>query len=196
MMFRKTLIATTAVAAIMSAAPSAFADVVTNKDFGGGTINFHGSVTEAPCSIVPGDDKLDINLGQVSQKMLAGADQGSTPVDVVIHLNSCQFDAHTTTPPDPDYGLLSKVDVVFAGYSSSDEAKGLLHNDGTATNVSVQLLDGLGQPLALNRVATDSTAHQLSGPTGEITFKARMLASAAATAGSVSAKVDYKLKYF
>lgn len=195
-MFRKTLIATTAVATIMSAAPSAFADVVANKDFGGGTINFRGSVTEAPCSIIPGDDQLDINLGQVSEKMLSTADSGSSPVDVVIHLNSCQFEAHTTTPPTPDYGQLSKVDVEFANYTSSDEGKGLLHNDGTATNVDVQLLDGTGQPLALNRVAASGTAHQLTGPTGEMTFKARMLASGQATAGSVSARVDYKLKYF
>lgn len=195
-MFRKTLIATTAVAAIMSAAPSAFADVVANHDFGGGTINFTGSVTEAPCSIVPGDDKLDINLGQVSQNMLAGANQGSTPVDVVIHLNSCQFEAHTADAPNPDPGLLSKVDVEFANYTSSSESTGLLHNDGTATNVDVQLLDNAGQPMPLNRVAAPGTAHQLTGPTGEMTFKARMLASGTATAGSVSARVDYKLKYF
>ncbi|ECK2142749.1 fimbrial protein StdA [Salmonella enterica subsp. enterica serovar Enteritidis] len=199
MMFRKTLIATTAVAAIMSAAPSAFADVVANHDFGGGTITFRGSVTEAPCSIVPGDDKLDINLGQVSQKMLSAADKGSTPVDVVIHLNSCQFDVDT--PPanggtaNP-HGALSKVDVEFANYTSSSVSTGLLHNDGTAAHVDVQLLDNAGQPIPLDRVASDATAHQLTGPTGEMTFKARMLASGAATAGSVSARVDYKLKYF
>ncbi|ELJ4793906.1 fimbrial protein [Salmonella enterica] len=198
MMFRKTLIATTAVATIMSAAPSAFADVVANQDFGGGTINFRGSVTEAPCSIIPGDDQLDINLGQVSEKMLSAADSGSSPVDVVIHLNSCQFETDTATSggtANPN-GKLSKVDVEFANYSSTDEAKGLLHNDGTATNVDVQLLDGTGQPLELNRVATSATAHQLTGSTGEMTFKARMLASGQATAGSVSARVDYKLKYF
>lgn len=195
-MFRKTLITTTAIAAIMSAAPSVFAAPVANHDFGGGTITFHGSVTESPCSIVPGDDKLDINLGQVSQKMLGAADQGSTPVNVVIHLNSCQFEATTANPPNPDYGLLSKVDVEFANYTSSDEAKGLLHNDGDATNVDVQLLDNSGQPMVLNRVATATNAHQLTGTAGEMTFKARMLASGAAKAGSVSARVDYKLKYF
>ncbi|EHU7139082.1 fimbrial protein [Salmonella enterica] len=206
MMFRKTLIATTAVAAIMSTAPSAFADVVVNKDFGGGTINFHGSVTEAPCSIVPGDDKLDINLGQVSEKILASANSTSTPVDVVIHLNSCQFETDTTTSggvgtPNPN-GKLSKVDVEFANYvaaSSDGVSKGILNNDGTATGVNVQLLDATGQPMALNRVAsaTGSTVHQLSGANNEMTFRARMISTTgSATAGSVSAHVDYKLKYF
>lgn len=201
MMFRKTLIATTAVAAIMSAAPSAFADVVANHDFGGGTINFTGSVTEAPCSIDPNDATLNINLGAVSQKMLTTQSTGSTPVDVVIHLNSCQFE--TDTPPangtaNP-HGKLSKVDVEFANYSAADTSKGLLHNDGDATNVGIQLLDNAGMPLPLDRVAsgTGSTAQQLTGATGQMTFKARMLSTGqAATPGSVSAKVDYKLKYF
>lgn len=203
-MFRKTLIATTAVAAIMSTAPSAFAAPVVNKDFGGGTINFHGTVTEAPCSIIPGDDKLDINLGQVSEKILASANSTSTPVDVVIHLNSCQFETDTTTTPgtpNPN-GKLSKVDVEFANYvaaSSDGVSKGILNNDGTATGVNVQLLDATGQPMALDRVAsaTGTTVHQLSGANNEMTFRARMISTVgSATAGSVSAHVDYKLKYF
>lgn len=195
-MFRKTLIATAAVTAIMSTAPSVFAAPVANNDFGHGTITFHGSVTEAPCSIVPGDENLDINLGQVSQNMLGAADQGSAPVNVVIHLNSCQFEAHTTNAPNPDYGVMSKVDVEFANYNTTDESKGLLNNTGDATNVSVQLLDNGGHPMALSHIPDGTNAHQLTGTAGEMTFKARMLASGKATPGSVSAKVDYKLKYF
>lgn len=199
MMFRKTLIATTAVAAIMSAAPSAFADVVANNDFGGGTINFTGSVTEAPCSIDPNDATLNINLGAVSQKMLTTTSTGSTPVDVVIHLNSCQFEVDTTTGGNANpHGKLSKVDVEFSGYSAADVNKGILRNEGDAANVGVQLLDNAGTPLHLDRVVTgvESTAQQLTGATGQMTFKARMLSTgSAATPGSVSAKVNYKLKY-
>ncbi|EBH2785820.1 fimbrial protein StdA [Salmonella enterica subsp. diarizonae] len=194
-MFRKTLIAATAIMATISTA-SVYADVINNKDFGGGTITFHGSVTESPCSIAPGDEKLDINLGQVSKSMLSAVDKGSTPVDIKIHLNSCQFEASGTGAPTPDYGKFSKVDVEFANYNSSDVAKGLLHNDGDATNVDVQLLDGLGQPVKLDRVTTSATAQQLTGAAGEISLKARMLASGVATSGSVNATVNYKLKYF
>ncbi|HBB6670560.1 TPA: fimbrial protein [Salmonella enterica] len=195
-MFRKTLIAATAIMATIGTA-SVYADVINNKDFGGGTITFHGSVTESPCSIAPGDEKLDINLGQVSKSMLSAADKGSTPVDIKIHLNSCQFEATGgQTPPNPDYGKFSKVDVEFANYNSSDVANGLLHNDGDATNVDVQLLDGLGQPVHLDRVTTSATAQQLTGAAGEISLKARMLASGVATSGSVNATVNYKLKYF
>lgn len=192
-MYKKTLIVATAIMATISTA-SVYADIITTKDFGGGTITFHGSVTEAPCSIAMGDDKLDVDLGQVSKNMLSAANNGSTPVDIKIHLNSCQFEATGLTPLD--YGKLSKVDVEFANYNSSDVSNGLLHNDGDATNVSVQLLDGMGKPVNLSKVATKDSAQQLTAAVGEIALKARMLASGAATAGSVNATVNYKLKYF
>lgn len=195
-MFRKTLITTATFVAVMSAVP-AFADVVANKDFGGGTINFTGSVTNAPCTIDPNDENLTVKLGQVSMKQLAADQQGSDPVDIKIHLNSCQFDKHISNPPSPDYGELSKVDVDFSNYVSSDASKGLLHNDGNAANVEVQLLDGLGQPIDLARVTDGTKAQQLTGSTGVVTLKARMLAvGGAAGTGTIAATVNYKLKYF
>lgn len=195
-MFKKILISTVILTSAMSAAP-VFSAAVVNKDFGGGTISFHGSVTEAPCSIVPGDEKLDVNLGAVSQKLLSGADKGSTPVDIKIHLNSCQFETTTTSPPTPDYGQLSKVAVMFENYNSSDHTKGLLHNDGTAEHVNVQLMDETGNPVNFDTAPTKDSAHQLTGSTGEISLKARMLSDGtASTPGTVSANVTYKLKYF
>ncbi|EKO1957994.1 fimbrial protein [Salmonella enterica] len=195
-MFKKILISTVILTSAMSAAP-VFSAVVTNKDFGGGTISFHGSVTEAPCSIVPGDEKLDVNLGTVSQKLLSGADKGSAPVDIKIHLNSCQFETTATTPPTPDYGQLSKVAVVFDNVNSSDHANGLLHNDGTAGHVNIQLMDNEGKPVSFDTAPTSATAHQLTGSTGEISLKARMLSDGtASTPGTVTANVTYKLKYF
>ncbi|ELY9407330.1 fimbrial protein StdA, partial [Salmonella enterica] len=58
-MIRKTLIAAATVAAVMSSA-SVFADgtvpaPTSTGKFGGGTITFTGSVTEAPCSIPAGE---------------------------------------------------------------------------------------------------------------------------------------------
>ncbi|HGA7339031.1 TPA: fimbrial protein [Salmonella enterica subsp. enterica serovar Saintpaul] len=197
-MFRKTLITTATLAAVMSAA-SAFAagGVIENKDFGGGTINFKGTVTNAPCSIDPNDENLTVNLGQVSMKQLSADGQGSDPVDIKIHLNSCQFDAHTSDIPNPDYGQFSKVDVAFDGYTSPDKTKGLLHNDGNAANVDVQLLDAQAKVIDLSKAVDGSNAQQLTGSTGVVTLKARMLAVGGAGApGTVSATVNYKLKYF
>ncbi|EDV3839152.1 TPA: fimbrial protein [Salmonella enterica subsp. enterica serovar Java] len=197
-MFRKTLITTATLAAVMNAA-SAFAagDVIENKDFGGGTINFKGTVTNAPCSIDPNDENLTVNLGQVSMKQLSADGQGSDPVDIKIHLNSCQFDKTTVNPQTPDYGQFSKVDVAFDGYTSPDKTKGLLQNDGNAANVDVQLLDALAAPVDLTKVVDGTKAQQLTGSTGVVTFKARMLAvGGPGGTGTVAATVNYKLKYF
>ncbi|EDV5543745.1 fimbrial protein [Salmonella enterica subsp. enterica] len=201
-MFRKTLITTATFVAVMSAVP-AFADVVANKDFGGGTINFTGSVTNAPCSIDPNDENLTVKLGQVSMKKLSAKGDTSDPVDIKIHLNSCQFDVTLTNPPSPDYGLLSKVAVVFDNPVSDTPTTGVLKNTAAsdaATNVGIQILDAKGQPLDFTVTPSKDTAQQLTGANGEINLKARMIndsgSSAAATTGAVAATVSYKLKYF
>ncbi|EHI3197296.1 fimbrial protein [Salmonella enterica] len=201
-MFRKTLITTATFVAVMSAVP-AFADVVANKDFGGGTINFTGSVTNAPCTIDPNDENLTVKLGQVSMKKLSAKGDTSDPVDIKIHLNSCQFDVTPANPPSPDYGLLSKVAVVFDNPVSDTPTTGVLKNTAAsdaATNVGIQILDAKGQPLDFTVTPSKDTAQQLTGANGEINLKARMIndsgSSAAATTGAVAATVSYKLKYF
>ncbi|HAF5680881.1 TPA: fimbrial protein [Salmonella enterica subsp. enterica serovar Muenchen] len=201
-MFRKTLITTATFVAVMSAVP-AFADVVANKDFGGGTINFTGSVTNAPCTIDPNDENLTVKLGQVSMKKLSAKGDTSDPVDIKIHLNSCQFDVTPANPPSPDYGLLSKVAVVFDNPVSDTPTTGVLKNTAAsdaATNVGIQILDAKGQPLNFTVTPSKDTAQQLTGANGEINLKARMIndssSSAAATTGAVAATVSYKLKYF
>ncbi|EDS4242448.1 TPA: fimbrial protein [Salmonella enterica subsp. enterica serovar Birkenhead] len=201
-MFRKTLITTATFVAVMSAVP-AFADVVANKDFGGGTINFTGSVTNAPCTIDPNDENLTVKLGQVSMKKLSAKGDTSDPVDIKIHLNSCQFDVTPTSPPSPDYGLLSKVAVVFDNPVSDSPTTGVLKNTAAsdaATNVGIQILDAKGQPLDFTVIPSKDTAQQLTGANGEINLKARMIndsgSSATATTGAVAATVSYKLKYF
>ncbi|HGA8631995.1 TPA: fimbrial protein [Salmonella enterica subsp. enterica serovar Mississippi] len=201
-MFRKTLITTATFVAVMSAVP-AFADVVANKDFGGGTINFTGSVTNAPCTIDPNDENLTVKLGQVSMKKLSAKGDTSDPVDIKIHLNSCQFDVTPANPPSPDYGLLSKVAVVFDNPVSDTPTTGVLKNTAAsdaATNVGIQILDAKGQPLDFTVTPSKDTAQQLTGANGEINLKARMIndsgSSAAATTGAVAATVSYKLEYF
>ncbi|EIK6010629.1 long polar fimbrial protein LpfA, partial [Salmonella enterica] len=88
-MIRKTLIAAATVAAVMSSA-SVFAvdpSPTSTGKFGGGTITFTGSVTEAPCSIPAGEANQNIDLGTVSNKVLGTSSlSGSTPVPVKINL--------------------------------------------------------------------------------------------------------------
>lgn len=131
-MFKKTLLAT-ATAAVLLGPVAAFA-----ADFGQGTITFTGSVTEAPCSIAAADSNLAIDLGQISQKNLAGAGKFSASVPITIHLTGCTFEADTGAGTNTN-GKLSKVGVSFTG-ATSNPATGMLTNTGNAANVAVQIL--------------------------------------------------------
>lgn len=198
-MFRKTLIATTTVAAIISCS-SAFA-VVSSTDFGSGTITLHGSVTEAPCTITNGEN-LDLKLGQIPQNQLAANAATSTPQFVDIHLDSCVFESSTNvTPGAVDPGQKSKVDVEFTGYGTAvDATKGIIPNAASsdaATNVNIQLLRTPSTPFDLSKGAALDTAQQLAAGNGNVVrVYARMIASGKASTGAVSSTLIYKLKYF
>ncbi|ECF2804458.1 fimbrial protein [Salmonella enterica subsp. enterica serovar Miami] len=194
-MMKKTLFATLTMAVFVSATAYAVdTPVVTGGDFGGGTINFSGSVTEAPCSIAPGDDNQNIKLGQVSQKLLKTAGgTGSKIVPVTIHLQSCDITADTTGK------TYTKAHVEFtgAGIDTANAAKGYLLNSGSAKNVSVQLTDlaGAGMDISTNKGTKDIDL--TSGDGNVLQFGAHMVNSGteATTPGSVIAIVTYKLKY-
>ncbi|MCM2572814.1 fimbrial protein [Achromobacter xylosoxidans] len=186
-MFKKTLLATAATAALLGPV-AAFAA----GDMGQGTITFTGSVTEAPCSISAADSNLAINLGQISKKILnGGANKFGTPVPVEIHLAGCNFEENT------DKTLkLSKVNVTFPGQTSTN---GMIPSTGDATGVAIQMMN------ADNTTAVDfsttgaggSVATQLHQGNGNMLSLFARIASTgtAVTAGSVAAKVTYMLDY-
>ncbi|EAW2474340.1 fimbrial protein [Salmonella enterica subsp. enterica serovar Muenchen] len=193
-MIKKTLLATFTMTALVSSFAVYAADGTTGGDFGGGTINFTGSVTEAPCSIQPGDDNQEINLGQVSQKLLASAGgKGSSIIPITIRLQSC--DLSTTNGAT----AFTKANVIFtgAGIDSANTQKGYLVNSGTATNVSVQLTSLSGAAMDLSNGTPVVTLSPGDGNT--IQFGAHIVNSATSgttvTPGSVKATVTYKLKY-
>ncbi|MFM9870548.1 fimbrial protein [Achromobacter xylosoxidans] len=95
-MFKKTLLATAATAALLGPV-AAFAA----GDMGQGFINFTGSVTEAPCSILAADSNLAIDLGQVSKNALATADSHGNSVPIEIHMTGCSFAAPSGGAPPP-----------------------------------------------------------------------------------------------
>ncbi|EBW7255754.1 fimbrial protein [Salmonella enterica subsp. enterica serovar Gatow] len=198
-MMKKTLFATLTMAVFVSATAYAAseASAVTGGDFGGGTINFSGSVTEAPCSIAPGDDNQNIKLGQVSQKLLKTAGgTGSKIVPVTIHLQSCDMTADAASK------TYTKAHVEFtgAGIDMTNAAKGYLLNSGSAKNVSVQLTDLAGAGINMSTTTSPNGTKDVdltSGDGNVLQFGAHMVNSGtdAATPGSVIAIVTYKLKY-
>ncbi|EEJ3293176.1 TPA: fimbrial protein [Salmonella enterica] len=192
-------------AAGMMCATSAFATTIPTTDAGNGTINFTGSVIDAPCSIAPDSRNINVDLGQVTKKSLASTGSTSDLVPVTINLTGCSFDdgqggtGGSTT-------AISKVGVEFstsAGSNSNTDSKGEITNTATsnpATNVAVQLLKGDGvNPVNLNTAPTtnDATSLVTDSATNKLNFYAHMIATGTGvTPGNVSAQVTYKLKYF
>ncbi|EBR5819127.1 long polar fimbrial protein LpfA [Salmonella enterica] len=193
-----------AIVGMMSTVP-AFAAPVATTDAGQGTIQFTGSVIDAPCSIVPSDQNIKVNLGQVSLKTLDAANKYSSAVPVTINLTGCSFEAPTNTSDPVKY---SKVAVTFPDAhapAGGDATKGEIANAASnpAENVVIQLLQGDGtSPVDLTKInpaESDAGNIQLdtTSATSKLQFYARMMTlSGAAKAGSVGATVTYKLHYF
>lgn len=195
---KKTLFATLTMAVFVSATAYAASEtpVTAGGDFGGGTINFTGSVTQAPCSIAPNDDNQTINLGQVSEKLLASSSgKGSSVVPVTIHLQSCDL----STTAGGNAFTKAHVEFTGAGIDSSNAAKGYLVNSGSATNVAVQLTDLAGTAMDISTGKGTSDVTLSSGDNNILQFGAHIVnsstGSGTVTPGNVKATVTYKLKY-
>ncbi|EFP2796241.1 fimbrial protein [Salmonella enterica] len=197
---RNKIILAMAAAGMMCTTPAFAADA------GGGTINFTGSVIEAPCSIVPDSQNIQVNLGQVSAKSLKTTGIASSAVPVIINLTGCSFDTPESGKTDIKY---SKVAVVFPDAQAPETGDGTLTNGeiknmalGTsaASKVAIQLLKSDGStPVDLTKTTPTDGDIQLDTTSSgnQLKFFARMISVAGnATAGDVSAKVTYKLKYF
>ncbi|EEB8599917.1 fimbrial protein [Salmonella enterica] len=188
-----------AVAGMMVAVPAFAVDIPANNA-GGGTIEFTGSVIEAPCSIVPESQNIQVKLGQVSNKTLKSDGLTSSPQPIDIKLTGCEFDVTASqNPPTPDLGLKSKVAVEFSGFTPVAGKTGVIPNvatDNKAANVDIQLLDSKQQPFDFTNQDADAMQQQLTPGDNTIHLWAQMIATGAATAGNVGATVTYKLKYF
>ncbi|EDM3689598.1 long polar fimbrial protein LpfA [Salmonella enterica subsp. enterica serovar Infantis] len=190
-----------AIVGMMSTVP-AFAAPIATTDAGQGTIQFTGSVIDAPCSIVPGDQNIKVNLGQVSLKTLDAANKYSSAVPVTINLTGCSFEAPATGETTVKY---SKVAVTFPDAhapAGGDATKGEIANDApdAAENVVIQLLQSdASTGVDLTKLSPTIGDIQLdtTSATSKLQFYARMMTLAgAAKAGSVGATVTYKLHYF
>lgn len=192
-MFKKTLLATATTAALLGPV-AAFAV----GEMGQGTINFAGTVIDAPCSIVAADANMAVDLGQATLRDLKAAGQASTPVPIVIHLTGCSFDANTPATNPATYKF-SKVAVSFTG-ATTVAAQGQLANTGTATNVVVQLMGpNYVSPVDMSAAATAGAVANQVLTTGDntISFFARLIATAAgAKVGTVKSSITYNLNYF
>lgn len=189
-------------AAGMMCASSAFAE-----DSGSGTINFTGSVIDAPCSVSTDSQNINVILGQVSKNRLKSENDSSDPQKITISLLNCSFEplANNLGLQETSSTNYSKVAVAFTAPGSLAPAalkNGEIANTAPsgATNVVIQLLKSDGvSPVDLSKTELtqdDATQLNTASETNDLIFYARMLATGVATPGAVSANVTYKLKYF
>ncbi|AYL64846.1 fimbrial protein [Citrobacter cronae] len=175
----------------------AWAAAPVGADYGHGTLHFTGSVINSPCSIAPGDEDIDVPLGQVANKVLEAGAGYSLTQPITIHLQNCDLTAHTGVSSGTgtvDYPSFSKVTVQFAGSADASNAE-LYANTGTAQGVGIRLMDTMAGnvPLSAN---TTSAEHGLTSGDNLLKFGARLEKNGqAVVTGTVAADVTYALNY-
>ncbi|HEB9031356.1 TPA: fimbrial protein, partial [Escherichia coli] len=155
-----------------------------------GTITFNGKVVDQTCSVTTGSKNLTVTLPAVSSNSLTsnGKVAGLTPF--TISLEGC------TSPASAG---AENVKAYFEPNATTDYDS---HNlkiasgSGNATNVQIQLLNADGvTPIKLGQDATGQnvTAVQIDNAAMKLRYNAQYYATAPATAGDVSATVNYTI---
>lgn len=186
---KKACVLAAAISALASG--SVFAADASGTDQGSGRVHFTGSVINAPCSIAPGDEDINVNLGQVANKVLEAGNKYSQNVSYTIHLQDCSLSAASSTT-GTTYKDVSKVSVKFAGSTNAKNAD-LLANTGGSQGVGIRLIDANG---ALLKVGDTSADIMLANGNNELNFAARAEADGTAVkVGPLKAQATYALTY-
>lgn len=177
-----TIIASSFAVGIANAAP---------VDQGSGVINFTGKVINAPCSI-PGDGTINVDLGQVANKVLETGNKFSQSVQYQIALENCDLGEVTNAGGDVLFPAVSKVQVTFNGTPDSNLNE-LLANTGTSKGVSVRLINADGSVMKVGDKSVDIPL--VDGP-NKLSFSARVEANGQAVeTGSIISQATYALNY-
>lgn len=177
-----------AISTLVSA--SAFADAPVGADQGSGRIHFTGTVINAPCSVAPGDEDINVNMGQVANKVLESGDKFSQSVNYTIHLQDCDLTAQKVG--EIDYPAVSKMVVSFGG-TADDSVPGLVANTGSAKGAAIRLIDINGDLLNVGGASKDIT---LVSGNNELVFAARVEANnQPVSTGTIVSQATYALNY-
>lgn len=149
-----------------------------------GTITFSGSVTANTCVIKVNDGSATntVTLPSVNAALLNSTGKTAMPTDVRIGLSACT-------------GVTSARAFFETGPNVTSDTKNL-KNNGTATNVEIQLLTPTNTAIAIGDTAQRSAAGiALTDGTALLAYKAQYYATAAAGAGTVDTSVTYSIDY-
>lgn len=151
-----------------------------------GTITFNGQLDASTCDVSVDGQGADavVTLPTVSTADLAAPAKTAGRTSFNMALTNCT-------------GTLKTVSAFFQAGSSVDAVTGRLKNmTGTATNVSLELLDGANSSVIKvgdqNQVANTTYIDVTKGP---LVYQVQYYAEDATTAGTVSSNVVYNLQY-
>lgn len=150
-----------------------------------GTITFKGAVTANTCTVKVNEGAATntVTLPTVTAGQLAASGDTAAPTEVRIALSAC------TT------GLTSTRAFFEAGPNVT-AATHNLKNNGTATNVEVQLLTPANTVIAIGDTAQrTATGTTVTDGAALMKYSAQYYATGAAAAGTVDTSVTYAIDY-
>ncbi|EAS0547957.1 type 1 fimbrial protein [Salmonella enterica] len=151
---------------------------------GTGTINFKGSVIDAPCGIAPESADQTVDFGQISKAHL-NKDGISKKQSVDIKLVNCEFGTGAAAT------LKNNVKVTFSGVNTGGDFTGL---GLSTTNAVVKMSGQDGKPVKFDGTTASST--KLQNGDNTLRYQAWVQKGAAAvTEGEFSAVANFALAY-
>ncbi|BDI37146.1 fimbrial protein [Escherichia coli] len=182
--FAKTAIAA---AMVMGAVVSASAFAAGNN----GTARFYGTIEDSPCSIVPDDHKLEVDLGNIGAEVLKN-NGTTTPKDFQIRLQDCVFETQTN------------METTFTGnVSTGNENYYTIFNTDTGAafnNVSLAIGDKQGTSYksgaGIKQAIVNDSATNKGKPKQTLNFKAWLVgATGTPDLGGFEANTTFQITY-
>lgn len=160
---------------------------VTPVTVNGGTVNFTGSIVNAPCVVDVSSENHTVTLGQYRTDSFSGTGSVSSPVDFKINLINCTTDTYTSA-------AVTFTGSTVSGNSNVLTLSSIQAGDQVAENVGIQILQD-SNPVAVDGSAA-STAKTISDGTNRLAFQARYIAlDDAVTAGAANSSADFTVTY-
>ncbi len=174
---------------VLSAVATAMMSVGLAHAASTGTITFNGQLNSNTCDVVVDGQAADatVVLPTIGTNQLSSTGQTAGDTGFTMALNNCA-------------GTLQTASAFFEAGATVDSVTGRLNNNGTATNVSLQLLDGSSPSRAVieagnqNQVNGNSYVNISSG-SANLPYIVRYFADGATTAGTVVSSVVYSIQY-
>ncbi|EFA9361089.1 F17 fimbrial protein, partial [Escherichia coli] len=154
-----------------------------------GKINFTGKVVAQTCSVATGSESLSVVLPTVSTTTLSTDAKTAGLTPFTIQLTGCTVSAASG---------VDKVNAYFEPNANTDYTTGNLTNTASpgASDVQIQLLNADGvKVIKLGQAAAAQDVDTVAINDANVTlrYNARYYATGQATAGNVSATVNYTI---